>query len=114
MVNIPYSHVTLLDGFWKAKEDMVRGSTVTAVYNRFAETNRFDALRCKWLEEGRYTGHVFWDSDIAKWMEGAAYLLKKQPDPALEALCDEAIGHILANADENGYFNSYYLTAHQQ
>lgn len=114
MVNIPYSHVTLLGGFWKAKEDMVRSSTVTAVYNRFAETNRFDALRCKWLEEGRYEGHVFWDSDIAKWMEGAAYLIKKQHDPTLEALCDEAIGHILANADENGYFNSYYLTTLQQ
>ena len=114
MRNIPYSHVSLHNGFWKTKEDMARNSTIMAVYNRFSDTNRFDALRCKWLEEGNYEGHVFWDSDIAKWIEGVSYLLKKQPDPALEAICDAAIGHILENADENGYFNSYYLTTHQQ
>lgn len=114
MHNIPYSQVDLHRGFWKSKEDMVRERTVMAVYNRFSDTHRFDALRCKWLEEGKYEGHVFWDSDVAKWIEGAAYLLKKQPDPALEAICDKAIGHILENADENGYFNSYYLTTRQQ
>lgn len=110
MMNIPFSRVTLHDGFWKTKQNMVRHTTAIAVYNRFTDTHRFDALRCKWLEEGTYEGHVFWDSDVAKWIEGVAYLLKTQPDPSLEAKCDEAIGHILANADENGYFNSYYLT----
>ena len=113
MQNIPYSYISLQNGFWKAKEDLVRNSTVMAVYNRFAETHRFDALRCKWAEDAQYQGHVFWDSDIAKWIEGAAYLIKKQPDAQLESLCDNAIGHMVANADENGYFNSYYLTVRQ-
>lgn len=113
MKNIPFSDIRIDNGFWKVKQDMIRATTVHAVYDRFAETHRFDALRCKWAKEGRYEGHIFWDSDAAKWVEGAAYLLKQQPDAGLEKQCDEIIEQIIANADENGYFNSYYLTIHQ-
>lgn len=113
MKNIPFSQVTVHDGFWKVKQDMVRDTTVRAVYRRFAETHRFDAFRCKWKEEGRYQAHIFWDSDVAKWIEGVAYLLTFRRDPELEAICDETIARIVENADEHGYFNSYFLTDRQ-
>ncbi|MBO6159095.1 MAG: glycoside hydrolase family 127 protein, partial [Firmicutes bacterium] len=68
-------------------------------------------------------GHIFWDSDIAKWIEGTAYLLeiakewKNSADHTeveiqklglLEQICDETIDTICKNADENGYFNSHF------
>ena len=59
-------------------------------------------------ENDGFFGMVFQDSDVAKWIEAAAYSLLIRPDPALEkrldALCD-----IIAQAQEpDGYLNTYY------
>ena len=75
MKNIGFSSVNITGGFWKEKQDMVKNVTVNAVYDRFEETHRFEALKCKPQE---YTPHIFWDSDVAKWIESAAYILKKE------------------------------------
>lgn len=107
MKNIGFSHVDITGGFWKAKQDMLKSTTVNAVYNRFCDTFRFDALKCRPTD--KYTPHYFWDSDIAKWIEGVCYLLKKENDPALLKKVEDAIDDIIAGADEHGYFNSYYL-----
>ncbi len=110
MKQISFSDITVTGGFWKTKQELVRRVTVHSVYKRFAETHRFDALRCQWARAGQYEGHIFWDSDVAKWIEGAACLLSLGPAPELEALCDEAIAQIVKNAEDTGYFNSYFLS----
>ena len=114
MKSIPFSSTCLHDGFWKTKQDMNKNTTVHAVYDRFSDTYRFDALRCKWKEEGIYRGHIFWDSDIAKWLEGVAYILMQEENKELETIADAAIENILHNCDEQGYFNSYFLTTDQE
>ncbi|MBQ2119182.1 MAG: glycoside hydrolase family 127 protein, partial [Clostridia bacterium] len=71
MKNVPFSDVRVTGGFWKQKQDLVRSVTINAVYDRFKESGRFDAFRFD--PEG--TGirpHVFWDSDVAKWLESVA------------------------------------------
>ncbi len=113
MKKIGFSSVRLTGGFWQEKQQLVRKVTLPAVYHRFSETHRFDALKCDWKEKGEYTGHIFWDSDVAKWLESAAYALEMERDAALEKTVDDAIALILKNSDENGYFNSYYLTTDQ-
>ena len=70
-----YRNVTLLSGFWKKKEDLNRDVTIDAVYNRFDETGRIKAFKCDWKEGDPQQPHFFWDSDVAKWLEGAAYIL---------------------------------------
>ncbi len=109
MKNIGYTHVTVNDGFWKEKQDMVRRTTVDAEYKRFSETHRFDAMLFNWTPESPFTPHVYWDSDIAKWMEGVAYLLRFERDPKWEAVIDAVVDSIEKNRDENGYYNSHYL-----
>ncbi len=104
---VPCSAVNITDGFWKTKQDMVKNSTRDAVYDRFKETYRFEAFKCE--TDSRYRPHIFWDSDVAKWMEGAAYLLQKERDPKVEKIIDDVVAQIVKNADENGYFNSYFL-----
>ena len=37
---------------------------------------------------------MYWDSDIAKWIEAASYSLATHPDPALDALLDEVVARI--------------------
>ncbi len=110
MKNLFYTATALNNGFWKYYETLNRTVTVKAVYDRFKETGRFDALKCNWREGMEHQPHVYWDSDIVKWMEGAAYLLKTSPDPELEKIVDELIDTIAKNQREDGYFNSYFLS----
>ena len=49
---------------------------------------------------------VFQDSDVAKWLEVAAYSLAIHPDPKLEEQVDELIDLVLPPAD--GYLNTYF------
>ncbi len=109
MKKVSYLNVDIKEGFWKEKLDMISDVTVQAVYNRFAETHRFSALDCRWQEGEPDMPHIFWDSDVAKWLEGVAYSLKNKANPRIEAICDETIEKICKNADENGYFNSHFL-----
>ena len=113
MDNIRFTDINITGGFWKEKQAMAVNTTAKAVYDRFAETHRFSALECKWKEGEPNRPHIFWDSDVAKWIEGVAYMLEKQELPELEAICDEAIANIINNADENGYFNSHFLVTEQ-
>ncbi len=106
---IDFDAISITQGFWANKISMIADTTLMNVYNRFKETGRFDALKCKWQPGAPNRPHIFWDSDIAKWIESAAYILQKQRDEKLEALVDAAVQDIYDNRDENGYFNSYYL-----
>lgn len=58
--------------------------------------------------EGEYAGFVFQDSDLAKWLEAAAYSLMIRPDAQLERTCDEAIALIGRAQQPDGYLNTYY------
>lgn len=42
---IPFDQVVITDGFWKHWQDLNRNVTIHAVFDRFQETGRFDALR---------------------------------------------------------------------
>lgn len=106
--NLDFSKTTITGGFWKKKQDMLRKTTVHAVYDRFKETGRFDATKCDWKEGEPNKPHIFWDSDIAKWMEGAAYLTQLKREPKLEKLIDETIDNFAAHQWDDGYVNTYY------
>ena len=57
---------------------------------------------------GEFYGMVFQDSDVAKWLEAAAYALAAGPDPELERMADEVIGLYREAQQEDGYLNSYF------
>ena len=107
MNKVDFSKVEITGGFWKGKQDLVRETTVWAVYDRFKETGRFDAIKC--IKDSAIKPHIYWDSDVAKWIEGVAYLLEKKEAPELEKIVDGLIADIEKNQEECGYFNSYYL-----
>lgn len=112
MKNLYFANTKIKDGFWKYYSDLVRNVTVRAVYDRFYETGRFDAFNCDWRERDgdEKKPHHFWDSDVAKWIEGVGYLTEVSPEPELEELVDKTVDAIERNQAESGYFNSYYLT----
>ncbi|NLB37303.1 MAG: glycoside hydrolase family 127 protein [Clostridiales bacterium] len=105
---IDYKNVELLDGFWLQSQKLNRDVTIKSVYEQFNATGRFDAFRCEWKEGMPNKPHIFWDSDVAKWIEGAAYIINKQPDRELESIIEDVIDCIERNQGEDGYFNIYF------
>ncbi len=105
---LPYYHVSVTGGFWKEKQELIRGVTMANVYKRFSETGRFEAFKQNWQEGMPNRPHIFWDSDVAKWLESAAYLTKLKREPELEAIVDEVVSDIEKNRREDGYYNSYF------
>ena len=107
---IPFTDVAITGGFWQTRQRLNRDVTVKAVMDRFMETGRFGAFRCDWREGMPGKPHIFWDSDIAKWMESVAYLVEQGPMPELEKVVEETIDQIERHQDENGYVNSYFTS----
>lgn len=59
-------------------------------------------------KDSGFYGMVFQDSDVAKWIEAAAYSLVIRPDAALEARID-ALCDLIADAqEEDGYLNTFF------
>ena len=108
--NVDYQHTMITGGFWSHYQDLLREVTIKSIYDRFSETGRFRALSCTWKEGEPGKPHIYWDSDVAKWIEAAAYLCAQKPSPELEKLVDEAVSEMEKNQREDGYFNSYYIT----
>ena len=105
MINYTMHNCKITSGFFAQKQQINAENTIPNVYARFTETGRFKALKCK-NEEPH--SHIYWDSDVAKWLEAAAYLLSRKDDKQIRAWYDEAVEDILANQLENGYFNSHF------
>ena len=110
MNNIPSTDVKIKDGFWRFYSDLNRNHIVKNVYTRFKETGRFDAFRCDWHEGMPNKPHIYWDSDVVKWIEGVAYITGESPVPEWEAEVDQVVDYIVANQRSDGYFNSYFLS----
>ena len=108
MKNISYRKVELSDGYWRDKQELNKNVTIHAVYDRFSETGRIGAFRFDYKPEDERCPHFYWDSDVAKWIEGVAYILNKQSSPILEQRVEELIDLIEKNQCEDGYFNIYF------
>ncbi len=112
--HVDFSKVRITGGFWKKRQDLSRKTTVRAVYDRFTDTGRFAALNCDWTEGKPFQPHVYWDSDVAKWLEGAVYTNRLHPNAALEKKINKTIDTFLKNQTPEGYFNSHFQTQEQE
>jgi hypothetical protein len=114
MNNIEFSDVKITGGYWRARQDINCSVTLKAVYDRFNETGRFEALKCDLRDGDTNIPHIFWDSDVAKWIEGASYILHSEKNDQAVEIIENAIDLIIKNSDENGYFNSHFLVAEKE
>jgi DUF1680 family protein len=105
---VPISRVVLDDGFWAPRLETNRRVTIPMVYERCRESGRIEALKLTWKEGQPNKPHVFWESDVAKWMEAAAYSLRTHPNAELEAQLEEVISLLAREQQSDGYINAYY------
>lgn len=105
-IPVSYLNVEIKDGFWKNRIDINKAVTIYSVRDRFIDTGRFEAFKFNWKEGSDIPKpHIFWDSDVAKWMESVAYILGKEDVPELKENVIELIALMEKNQCSDGYFN---------
>ena len=109
--------VQVADGFFSRYADLVREEVIPyqweALNDRIPGAEKSGCLRnfriAAGQEAGEFTGMVFQDSDIGKWLEAVAYSLTTHPDAALERTADEVIELLEAAQREDGYLATYFI-----
>jgi hypothetical protein len=102
------TQVSLDDEFWAPRMGANRERTLPAVYRHLKETGRIDAFRLDWRPGAEPVPHMFWDSDVAKWIEAASYSLATHPDHALEARLSEVVKLVASAQQPDGYLNVHF------
>ncbi len=104
-----FSEVAINDAFWTPMLDKVKdvttGVCIDQIENRTGRIRNFENAA---TGQGGHSGIFFDDSDVYKALEGMAYSLKNNPDPKLEAKCDEWIDKMAAAQQSDGYINTFY------
>jgi DUF1680 family protein len=105
---VPFTRVAVEDAFWAPRIEVNRRVTLPIEYEQCRATGRLDAWKLEWREGMEPRPHYFWDSDVAKWIEAAAYSLARGPDPELERRVEETVAHIEQAQGSDGYLNVYF------
>jgi len=101
---VPFTGVTVDDGFWTPRMETNRVTTVWYDFQKCEETGRIDNFaKAGKLMAGEFRGTPFDDSDVFKVIEGAAYTLAVHPDPKLDRYLDDLIVKIAAAQEPDGY-----------
>ncbi len=111
MGNLDLSKVELKEGFWLDKQRVTRTISLPSIKREYIKKKRFEATKCsykKW-QFWRKPPHIFYDSDVAKFIEAWAYLLAKKRDGEVEEFIDEIIDNIAKNQRPDGYYNAHFL-----
>lgn len=104
---LDFSKVRIDDRFWKPRLETNRKVTIPLEYRICKKTGRIDAWN--WKPGRPFRPHIFWDSDLAKWMEASAYTLAVHPDRSLEKKLDAVIAMMAKAQLPDGYLNSHYI-----
>ncbi|NMC03838.1 MAG: glycoside hydrolase family 127 protein [Candidatus Lokiarchaeota archaeon] len=105
---IPLADSKITGGFWKQRQDVKRDVSIPATYVQLENTGRIDAFKQAWKPGMPNVPHVFWDSDVAKWVETVAYSLVTKPDPALAKQLNELVASIISAQQPDGYLNTHF------
>jgi DUF1680 family protein len=114
---VAFTNVRFTDRLWRARQRAVRERTVPFLYSQMEKIGTIAALDVDkppgplafpYRRNNTSTSVMYWDSDIAKWIETASYTLAIHRDPALDRLIDEVVARIAKAQAPDGYFNSFF------
>ena len=112
---VNFSDVHIDDSFWTPRlnshKNVTLGVCIDQIENQTGRIRNFENAA---KGEGGHSGIYFDDSDVYKALEGMAYSLQNNPDPELEAKCDEWIAKMAAAQQEDGYINTYYTLTDEE
>lgn len=101
---VPFTDVEINDPFWTPRLQTSRDVTIPYALEQCEETGRIgNFAKAAGMQEGKFEGIYFNDSDLYKIIEGAAYTLALAPDRDLEAYVDGIIAKIAGAQRKDGY-----------
>ncbi len=114
---VPFTAVEFHDLFWAPRLAAVRARTVPILFRRCVDAGMIELLDVDTpppplrIPIGHWGGttQMFWDSDLGKWIEAAAYTLAVARDPDLEADIDALADKYKAAQRPDGYLNCYFI-----
>ncbi|MGN0776486.1 MAG: glycoside hydrolase family 127 protein [Candidatus Ventricola sp.] len=120
ITKVPLPQVVLEDGFWASRQKLMTDVTIPYMERILrdevpgaAKSHAIENFRMAAGEQqGEFYGMVFQDSDVAKWLEAAAYSLCIQPDEALAARVRDIVALVGRAQQPDGYLNTYFTVKH--
>ena len=108
-IPVPMKNVTFAGGLWASRLETNRRVTLLTEYRLCKRTGHIDAWKLKWKPGRPNPPHIFWDSDVAKWIEAAAYSLATHANRKLAMLVDDVVNQMEKAQAKDGYLNTHYL-----
>ena len=101
--------------FWAKRRDVVRIRTLPYQLEMLRKTGRYDAFDLK--KHHTYDdpptvwpvpNHLFWDSDVAKWIEGVSYFQKEEQAEEDKGVVEDLVNKIRNAQQADGYLNIHF------
>lgn len=106
-------HIRLNDAVFAPRQEINRKVTIPSCIRRCEETGRLKAFKLQWKEGDPDMPHIYWDSDVAKVLEGMAASLLIHPDPEMEKNLDELVALVIGAQQSDGYLNTHFTVTEQ-
>ena len=115
--SVPFSGVTITGDFWSERLEVVLTRTIPSQYRQLEKFNMLRSLELPKpvppltipLQLTGFSTEIFWDSDIGKWVEAAAYALSHRRDAGIEAQIESIVDDLEKAQAPDGYLNCWYL-----
>ena len=115
--SVPFSDVQITGPFWHERLETVLTCTIPSQLRKLEESGIRNSIRLPKpvppltipRHSNGFTVQYFWDSDIGKWIEAAAYALSHRRDETIEAEIEAMIDDLEAAQEEDGYLNCFYI-----
>ena len=97
-----------------SRRNTVAATTLKTQLDQFKTTGRYNCFELKWHPTyddhsmWPVPKHLFWDSDLAKWIEGACYFLESHYDEEIDNAIQYIVKTIRSAQQEDGYLNLHY------
>ncbi|KAF4551455.1 Hypothetical protein D9617_13g099550 [Elsinoe fawcettii] len=113
---VSYVDTTLgKNSFLNRKRQIVWEHTLLYQLELLKKTGRYDAFRLQWHpsysdkpDHWPVPNHLFWDSDVGKWIEAACYFLHDRKNAEIEEAIHELVEMIRSAQKEDGYLNIHF------
>jgi len=103
-------HIELADRFLAPRQKSVYESTIPECIGQCRATGRLAAFKLAWRPGDPQKPHVYWDSDVAKVMEGMAETLLIHDSPELAAELDSLVDLVIGAQQPDGYLNTHFTS----
>ncbi len=102
------AEVKVDDPFFAPRIRQCLETTIPKSVEHCRTDGRINAFKLQWKEGMPDKPHVFWDSDVAKVLEGMAYAVQLSHDPEMEKDLNEIVDLVVSAQQKDGYLNTHF------